>query len=413
MRKYIVYSIVVLAAALCIGALSSCQSEPKEHSPPISLAVIFSHRAGNSASSHYFDIRLEGDKEPLLFRAAAPGSQIIGVTSSGSPFQGERTEIPESDAVTIQQARDDQFFFANREKEKLIATQANAPEADAFGALTISANWLKNQPREHQKYVLVIDNGICTTGPMSFLQEGFLLAEPEDIVNKLADRGALPDLTDVTVVFAMLGRTSSPQTPPGMAAQKHLETIWELIVTTGGGKAMIIRDLFESSAPDSRFPVSVVRFPPDQPLRFDPGSEIAERVFEYAQFLGEDQVQFIGDSAQYLHPERAESVIEPIAGFMNSNPGFTMLLVGTTAGDETTQYSISLSKSRADAVKETLVLFGVPEERIITVGLGSLNPWHIHGVGTSGPEASLNRKVVLLSASSPEAAEILRRSTPA
>jgi len=409
MRKLFILSASVLAAIISIIALTSCGGEASEATPPISLAVIASHRNGNSTSDAYFDTRLSGDRESLLFRAAVPGSEIIGVTSSGTPIQGERTVIPSSTAVTSQQARDDQFFYARKNREMLVGTQANAPEADAFGALTISANWLRNQPPEHPKYVLFIDNGICTTGPLSFLQDGFLSAEPEDIVKRLADRGALPDLTGVNVVFVMLGRTSPPQIPPGIASQRHLEALWELIVTESGGNVTILRDVFETVASDARYPVSVVRFPPDQPLRFDPATEIPEVAFEYAQFLGEDQVQFIGDSAQYLHPESAEEAIRSIADFMLTNHGFTMLLAGTTAGDETTPHSISLSKGRAETVKWTLVSFGVPEERIITVGLGSLNPWHIHGVGMTGPEASQNRKVVLLSADSPEAINILGR----
>ena len=88
---------------------------------------------------------------------------------------------------------------------------------------------------------------------------------------------------------------------------------------------------------------------------------------------------------------------------------FTLLLAGTTAGDENSDFAKRLSYDRANAVKNTLVSLGVREERIVTAGLGSGDPWHIYGVGESGDLAAQNRKVVLMSTESDDAALILER----
>lgn len=67
------------------------------------------------------------------------------------------------------------------------------------------------------------------------------------------------------------------------------------------------------------------------------------------------------------------------------------MLAGTTAGDEDSDYTMTLSKKRADAVRETLIHLGVDESRIVSVGLGSNNPWHVYGAGYEGSIAASNR----------------------
>ena len=122
--------------------------------------------------------------------------------------------------------------------------------------------------------------------------------------------------------------------------------------------------------------------------------------------LTEEQITFIGDKAEYLYPEEAESVLKPIANFLLSND-VTILLCGTTAGDSNSAYTMKLSQARADAVKQSLVDLGVDPSCIIAVGLGSSDPWHVYGISTSDKAASCNRKVVLLDASSYTAQKIL------
>ena len=56
--------------------------------------------------------------------------------------------------------------------------------------------------------------------------------------------------------------------------------------------------------------------------------------------------------------------------------------------------TLTLSKNRANAVKDTLVQFGVSESRLTTLGLGSSDLWHVVGADAA------NRKVVLLDAGS-------------
>lgn len=123
--------------------------------------------------------------------------------------------------------------------------------------------------------------------------------------------------------------------------------------------------------------------------------------------LTEEQVSFVPDKATYLDEDEAVATIQPIADYLLEHEQITVLLAGTTAGDEDSDYTMTLSQKRADAVRSTLVQLGVGESRIVTMGLGSSDPWHVYGAGYEGSIASGNRKVVLLDASSDTAKEIL------
>lgn len=64
-------------------------------------------------------------------------------------------------------------------------------------------------------------------------------------------------------------------------------------------------------------------------------------------------------------------------------------------------------QARANAVKNSLIDFGISEERIVALGWGNQDKWHLGGVGTSGELAAQNRKVVLLDGNTEEAMEII------
>ena len=101
-------------------------------------------------------------------------------------------------------------------------------------------------------------------------------------------------------------------------------------------------------------------------------------------------------------------VIEPYAANLNHYPDMELLLVGTTA--DVNGGSVELSKMRAEKVKALLVELGIPEEHILTAGLGADSPWHknewIDGIFHE-EIAEENRSVYILSADSEEAESIL------
>ena len=288
--------------------------------------------------------------------------------------------------------------------QSVIATD---PEVDYLAALTLAVRTLSSLEGYDSKTIVVIGTGLSTTGVLDF-QNNLISAEPSTIVELLEEKDEIPNFDGITVYWQQMGDVAAPQQTLTSAQRNCLQKIYSGIVETGGGT---FNDIIANPVNEgASYPaVTPVELPADIPISFEPDildSEEVENVFTEPVVLTEEQVTFIGDKAEYLHPEEAESVLKPIADFLMRND-VTILLCGTTAGDGNSAYTMELSQARAEAVKQSLVDLGVDPSHIIAVGLGSTDPWHVYGIPTSDKAASCNRKVVLLDASSQTALEIL------
>lgn len=290
--------------------------------------------------------------------------------------------------------------------QSVIATD---PEVDYLAALNLALRTLSSLEEYDSKTIVVIGTGLSTTGVLDF-QNNLISAEPGTIVELLEEKGEIPCFNGIMVYWQQMGDVAAPQAQLSSAQRNKLQQIYSGIVEAGGG-TFVCNDIIANPVNEgTAYPaVTPVELPADIPISFNPetlNSEATENVLAEPVVLTEEQITFIGDKAEYLYPEEAESVLKPIADFLLSND-VTILLCGTTAGDGNSAYTMELSQVRADAVKQSLVDLGVDPSHIIAVGLGSTDPWHVYGIPTSDKAASCNRKVVLLDASSQTALEIL------
>lgn len=287
---------------------------------------------------------------------------------------------------------------------------ATDPEVDYLAALNLAVRSLSSLEGYDSKTVVVIGTGLSTTGVLDF-QNNLISAEPSTVVELLKEKEEIPDFNGITTVYwQQMGDVAAPQQALTSAQRNNLQQIYGGIVEAGGG-TFVYNDIIANPVNEgtSYPPVTPVELPADAPICFEPDileSNEGDDVFTEPVVLTEEQITFIGDKAEYLHPEEAESVLKPIAEYLLNND-VTILLCGTTAGDTNSAYTMELSQSRAETVKQTLVDLGVDPNRIIAVGLGSTDPWHVYGIPTSDKAASCNRRVVLLDASSQTAQEIL------
>ena len=288
---------------------------------------------------------------------------------------------------------------------------ANDPEVDVLAALRLALRAFSTLPAEIPKKIVVIDSGISTCGDLDF-RNNILSADPATVVDELQKRKAIPDFTGIVVEWYQMGDTVLPQEPLTESQKARLEELWEAIITSGGGVFVPNYAPYSDETISSDLPaVSPVTLPAEMPMEmpiwFDPETLSGDDAFQSPMFLTEQMIEFIGDSDQPRHPDKAIAVVSPIAEYMKSHNDITLLLVGTTAGDENGQYNLDLSQRRADTIKKMMVSQGVSEERLITKGMGSADPWHVYGVGTKGELAAQNRKVVLIDYYSDTAQELL------
>ena len=286
---------------------------------------------------------------------------------------------------------------------------ANDAQVDYLEGPTMAVRSLPSLEGYDSKTIVVIGTGLSTQGTLNF-QNNLLSVEPEAVLDQLEEKDEIPDFTGITVVWQQMGDVALPQQDLSQTQRKRLQEIWGGIVERGGG-TFVYNDIMANPVDtEATYPaVDTVELPAETPVdfnaaMFDTGDE---RLLEEPVMLTEEQVSFVPDKATYLDEEEAVATIQPIADYLLEHEQITVLLAGTTAGDEDSDYTMTLSQKRADAVRSTLVQLGVDESRIVTMGLGSSDPWHVYGAGYEGSIASGNRKVVLLDASSDTAKEIL------
>jgi len=139
-----------------------------------------------------------------------------------------------------------------------------------------------------------------------------------------------------------------------------------------------------------------------------------EVVFEVPFELNETQVRFKAESDAFIDPVAVEEALAPVAEIILQFPEHPILLAGTTATDGEQAARVELSERRAAAVKKVLVeKFAVPEEQLLTIGLGfEADPFERGRDRDSNgrfieTEGAKNRRVIVMDAESPVAKEIL------
>lgn len=410
MKKTIALILTIVLALVLVGSLTGCSSNNEVATEKVAVCYVIA----NTANSKGLNLQSPLVQDTIYSTILNYG-YISVVNADGSP------EIVLASSFDI----DEKYKSASKDKLAMDARSkatnlingmqtviADDPEIDYLEALRLAVRSLASLEGYDSKQIIVLGTGLGTTGVLDF-KNNLISAEPDVIIELLNEKSEIPNFSDITVYWQQLGDVAAPQKTLTSAQKNKLQKIYGSLVETGGG-TFVYNEIMANPVNESiEYPsVTPVDLPDDTPIAFEADGFDTEddKAFEEPQVLSESQVEFIGDQANYLYPDKAVKNIRPIAEYLLKHDDVNILLIGSTAGDSTNASTLKLSQDRADAVKKTLIDLGVDADRITTIGMGSSDPWHIPNAGYDGAAASANRKVVLLDARSATAKTILEQA---
>ena len=263
-------------------------------------------------------------------------------------------------------------------------------EIDMLSALNNAANELCAHANGSKMVINVIGSGLNSAGLLTASAD-LVSADANDVAGQLASLGALADFTDITVHFYGLGQSSGEQVVPSSVAAK-LQSLYPTLVEAGGGVAIVEPDVLARLGCDDDLPnVPIVDFEQDS-LTFPH----LERNQSAQVVLDEAVLAFVGDSAEFIDPDKAHSTLAELADSIPSS-GASVLVEGYTAASPAFSHDelIDLSQRRAEAVRSALVAAGVDPGLIEAVGHGDAGATSMDTGVFSESAAKNDRRVVV------------------
>ncbi|MGI5191677.1 OmpA family protein [Promicromonospora sp. CA-289599] len=268
---------------------------------------------------------------------------------------------------------------------------ADEPEAAPLAALEVAALSLGDVDEDHKRTIILVDSGLQTVDPFSFVTDFSISSEPSDAANYLKDDVQdLPDLTGLEVVWVGMGQTAAPQPDLTVGQRADLESIWRAVIERTGA-TVEFQDVPAGRAPSAKLPAVTV-VPVAEPPPPPPTPTCETVTFKDAT------VKFVPDQATFLRPTEVDTILSSWAEQISTSD-LQVHLIGTTATGTSQDKARDLSQRRAAAVRRVLIDQGVDSRRVTSEGQGWWDRWHIHDWEDEQriPEpAARNRKVVML-----------------
>jgi len=384
-------SLMLMLVLLCSLLCGCVKSEPAAEA---NLAIVSGYRS-NSATPNF------SAAEPYISDALLSYGSISVIVADGDPYVAAAYDInaPAKD-LSRQKRHDIAAQQAAMVGNVLTNSTALTAECDLLAALDLAARALRDA--DGAKTLLVLDSGIPTCG---FLDGSLLRADSESYVAYLRDKQALPDLSEVRVVWVGLGDVAGSQDKPTPANKRNLQDTLSAILYAGGAASVT----FDAALPGK---AATCQLPPVTPVPI-----VAEDPFGISDFaqplvLDESKLLFKPDSREFADAEAAAQVLRPVAQALVSDRSLSVVLAGTTASIPGNQHGcMSFSAGRAETVAEALCRAGVAESQIAAVlGLGFEHPYHIpdrDAAGALNENAPANRSVIIFNADTAAAKALL------
>lgn len=400
--KKIIKNTVISAMTLVMALnLAGCGSSTEiQAADPLNIAFVI----GIADDETKFD---DGIAE-FSTLPASPGTDYAFISVEGKPTTiGEAGTIPDlSDRGYTDVMMDHVRAGVKADlTARLASYEPLSDEIDIAAATELAVRSLNANAAEGRRNILVYYcSGKSTTGLINMLETPVYKLDVESSVARVSQEMEA-NMSGIDVIFYCCGDFGGNQPKLSADEKMQLKSFYEQLFNALGAKSVTFKDDLPSSEcyHFAATPVSCIAVEGTasqlkdlvvlEPEIFE-GADAA--VLEAPIVIPETQVRYKSDSAEFLDPAAAAEAIKPVADFLAKHSELNILLYGTCAGDADSEHTLQLGKARAESVKKTLVAAGIDERRItaVTVKVAD-DPYYQYGLGT-GPEASVNRKCVMV-----------------
>jgi outer membrane protein OmpA-like peptidoglycan-associated protein len=306
---------------------------------------------------------------PLIIGATEAGRPITLIRIDGSPKvafdQPFRTNAQNSQT----RQSDLKTYLGEIQRVFQGPIHAKAPGADVLTALTLAA-----QATHPGGDVVVIDSGLQTVSPLDFQHNNLLEATPGDVVSFLRHQNLLPDLRGRHVTLVGFGETAAPQHRLDLYQQRNVIAIWQQVAKAAGAACVAVNTQPNTSAALTGVPAVPLVAVPLPPVIRPCGTTVLN---------ASNHVNFIANRPIFIDPAGARATLQLLAGKIR-NGNQTVQLIGSTATWGPVASRFTLSRQRANAVKQMLVSLGISADRIQVQGDGSTMPGRVTDTGPNG-----------------------------
>ena len=373
---------MVAAGSLVVGLLAGCSVIPSKDGA-----------ADSAVATDTALILTQGDGMPALTNAedflnsvnVTPGGSAGLVVADGKPFALGPQRFDQVKNNDIQQARADKTARYQL-VEAVQGAAATTPETDLISAISLASRMLSAGTADN-KVLIIRHSGVNTAVASLPMQDLDLLnSDPAQLLDQLDAAAMLPQLNGVAVEFYGLGDVAGSQGTLSAQQVQWLKSFWQAFFDRTGANVTFHTDIVSGDALNNGHTVT--------PLAAAGAPTFVK--------VSAEQVAFQRDSSALLEEAAARAGVNGLGEQLKGTSG-DYIVAGSTAqvDNASREGAQALSLGRARAVRDVLVVAGVPADQITCLGLGN-EPTSVRS--TNEPE---NRCTYVVADTTAQAAEFL------
>ena len=373
---------MVAAGSLVVGLLAGCSVIPSKDGA-----------ADSAVATDTALILTQGDGMPALTNAeeflnsviVTPGGSAGLVVADGKPFALGPQRFDQVKSNDIQQARADKTARYQL-VEAVQGAAATTPETDLISAISLASRMLSAGTADN-KVLIIRHSGVNTAVASLPMQDLDLLnSDPAKLLDQLDAAAMLPQLNGVAVEFYGLGDVAGSQGTLSAQQVQWLKSFWQGFFDRTGANVTFHTDIVSGDALNNGHTVT--------PLAAAGAPTFVK--------VSAEQVAFQPDSTTFLDEAAARAALNGLAEQLKGTSAHYIVAGSTAHVDNASREGAqALSLGRARAVRDVLVVAGVPADQITCLGLGN-EPTSVRS--TNEPE---NRCTYVVADTTAQAAEFL------